>query len=717
VVSESAATLAATFAAFWLCVVPAAALPNPSAVGAQQFSIDDYFSLKRITEVALSSDAQWLAYAVETYSGDSKTRERRVHVRHLGSPEATESAPQVLADATQIAWIPKRSELAFLADRSGTTQVFSYDAAAGEFRQRTRSADDVERFRYAPDGVNLAYVSRPRSDIGESLFSQFRHGTQGIVVDPRSTSSHDFLNPAWHGMVKTPPPALWVESRSGTFRADLPGEPADSEQGLFWSSDSKRLSITYIAADVPASQLRDQRTSVGVLDIRSRRFHDVARAVAPVTGKPALNFTGGEWLPDRAALLLRRVTETDPWVSDSFPDWAIAPVQRAAALPDSAWRPIETYPTGLRFHATGNSRILVENTVRGVHSLYRLDDAGLHRDAGVAGLEGSSSLFRFSEDFRQAVFVNQSLIRPPEIYALADGKPARQLTQLNAAVRDKVGFSSREVTWNSADGLAIAGWLLEPAGVRPSAGWPLITHIHGGPAFPYPNSFAPYFAYWPYPLEAYAAHGIAVFMPNYRGTHSYGRQIATSTSDQAIGDIVTGVKNLIDSGIADAKRLGISGHSHGAIVGPLAMARAKFFAAASFAEGVANAIVMYEMMSEDANRQIHDATLGASLYQEPQRYLAESPDLQFDGVTSASLFEGGSDAAALLMLGFPKAARRVGMPTEFILYPRTGHNLVIPSLQREAAERNLDWFTFWLLGRVDATPSKASQYVRWRGLR
>lgn len=707
--SEHAARVAATLAAFWLSVVP--------AVGAQQFSIDDYFTLKRITELALSSDAQWLAYAVETYSDDSKTHERRVYVRQVTRPDATESAPQLLADATDIAWIPNSSELAFLANRSGTTQVFSYSVASGELRQRTSSADDVERFRYAPDGVNLAYISRPRSDSGESLFWQFRNGTRGIMVDPRSTSSHDFLNPAWHGMVKRPSPALWIESRSGAFRADLPGEPSDSEQGLFWSPDGKRLSITYIAADVPASQLRDQRTSVGVLDIRSRRFQAVATAVAPAAGKPAINFTGGEWLRDRSAVLLRRVTETDPWVSDSFPDWAIAPLRATAAPPGAAWRPIETYPTGLSFLVTADSNILVENTVRGVRSLYVLDGAGLRSYAGVAGLDGSSSLFRFSEDFRQAVFVNQSLVRPPEIYVLEDGKPARQLTQLNAAVRGKIRFSARGVTWNSADGLTIAGWLLEPDGVRPSTGWPLVTHIHGGPAFAYPDSFAPYFAYWPYPLEVYAAHGIAVFMPNYRGTHSYGRQIAVSTSEQAIADIVSGVQNLVDSGIADAKRLGISGHSHGAVVGPLAMAQAGFFAAASFAEGVANAIVMYELMSEDANRQIHDATLGASLYQAPQRYLAESPDLQFGGVTSASLFEAGSDTAALLMLGFPKAARRAGMPAEFVVYPRTGHNLVIPTLQREAAERNLDWFTFWLLGREDAATTKASQFVRWRGLR
>ena len=118
---------------------------------------------------------------------------------------------------------------------------------------------------------------------------------------------------------------------------------------------------------------------------------------------------------------------------------------------------------------------------------------------------------------------------------------------------------------------------------------------------------------------------------------------------------------------------------------------------------------MYELMSDDANREIHDALLGASLYDEPRRYLAESPDLQFAGLHTAALFEGGAQAAGLLMLGYPKAAARAGMPTKFIIYPQTGHTIALPALQREAAQRNLNWFEFWLLGRDDALPSKPAE--------
>ena len=51
-----------------------------------------------------------------------------------------------------------------------------------------------------------------------------------------------------------------------------------------------------------------------------------------------------------------------------------------------------------------------------------------------------------------------------------------------------------------------------------------------------------------------------------------------------------------------------------------------------FAEGVANQAVMYELMSGDAYREIHDPIVGASLYESPGKYLEQSPDLQFAGL-------------------------------------------------------------------------------------
>lgn len=696
-----------------LCLAAAvrAAAGGEPVCGVSAFTVDDYFNVKRVGEMALTPDGQRLLYAVDSSSDGTRVREI-----HLASLTDGDAGPRVdgLSGARDFAWIPRSHDLAFLSQQEGVSQVFSWSAADGETRQLTHAADSVESFRFTPDGSALAFTTRAPYEPGVSLYDRFRNGTEGVLVDPATTSSHDFLNPYWHQLAKSPPLVLWVQRDGEPIKMPVPGEPSGGAQSGFWSGDGRYLSVTFVADDVPESQMRSVRTSVGVFDAATGDFRVIAKGVPPRGGEPAINYLGGEWVPGGHRLLIRRVTEKDPWVSDAFPDWTVADASRPLAEQETSWHAIEVYPRGLRFMPLSASEILLTNTVRGVHSLFVLTPEGAERSEIFDDLDGSSSLFRFSEAYGDIAFVNESLRRPPEIYFSRGGEPAKRLTALNAGIAKKLAYSKREVHWKSADGTRVSGWLLEPEQARPAAGWPMITHVHGGPAFPFPDAFAPYFSYWPYPLEIYPGHGIAVFLPNYRGTHTYGRSVAVSDSDDPTDDIVSGVKHLVSEGVADPSRLGISGHSHGAFVGPLAMVRSNIFEASSFAEGMGNSVVMYELMSGDANRQIHDPIVGASLYEAPELYLAESADLQMEGVDTASLFEAGAYMTALYMLGLPKAAERAGMPSEFIVYPQTGHNIVIPSLQRESAQRNLEWFEFWL---KDCAPSDPARQKRWRALK
>ena len=81
------------------------------------------------------------------------------------------------------------------------------------------------------------------------------------------------------------------------------------------------------------------------------------------------------------------------------------------------------------------------------------------------------------------------------------------------------------------------------------------------------------------------------------------------------------------------------------------------------------------------------------------------------------LFEAGVDGVMMHMVGMPKAARHFGVPSDFFVYPGTGHTLTRPSLQLESAERILDWFLYWLCAVEDPDPAKSAQYNRWREMR
>ena len=672
------------------------------------FTIDDYFRLARFGELALSWDGRYLVYSVDRITADEGEAAHRVILRTV------ESAALVLPDAGlddawSFAWIPRSTELAFLSARSGSAQLHALDAKTGTMRQLTEATDGVAQFAFAPDGQHFAYTTRPRGDSAKSVYSKLHADGPGLLVDPDEVSILDMLDPTF----AQPPPAetqLWLSAEADDMRVDVPGDTTR----FSWSAESNKLSVVYVGREIPRHIQRAQFASIGIVQAASGRLKPLFQGALDDGGRTGTGYLGGEWLSSPDRLFVRRINYTDPWVSSRFPDWALVGLDGVA----SRWTPMESY--GARVTTRGSDRILVEDTRRGIRGLAELRAEGTKPSEIGAGLIGSNSSLSFSGDLQTAAFVHQNLSQPPEIFVWnGRSQESRLLTRENAAIADHVMPGYREVSWNGRDGVRVAGWLLEPPAGTGNRPWPLVTFVHGGPGYAFSDEFAPYFSVWPYPLEVMALDGIAVFVPNYRGTQSYGLAVASpATQDGApADDIAAGIEQLIASGIADPKRLGMAGQSHGGWLGPIAMTRLKDVRASSFAEGISNMVVAYELMPGKLNRGVHDVKQLASLYEDPQDYLKQSPSLHFDALTSANLFEGGAQSGGFFALSFAKASERRRLPTETVIYPNSGHNLVAPALMRESAERNLDWFRFWLMGYEDPAPEKAAQYERWRASR
>ena len=682
----------------------------------QPFTIDDYFKIKRVTELALSSDGEMIAYAVEWQSLEENKTLRRIYVSAT-APGAEAELIKEIQDARSLAWIPGRHELAFLSGRGGVTQVFAYDLASQAIRQRTDSKAPVVKFRLAPDGQSLAYVAQEASDGAPSLYEQFQTGDTGILIDPDVISVYDFVNPDWPKFFLRPQRNLWVEiEKNLPIQTVIPGNVSE----FYWSSDATKLSVTYVADDIPVGLGSDRQTSLGIYDIEKRNFRILAPAEPAAANQVDKSYSGGEWGPDGNGIFLRRTVGTSSRVNRSYPKWTLVDLSSIDTLDEAeqTWREIEIY--GLdpepAFIPVDKTTIYTNRMIEGARSLYRITSSGGFERADILkDMRGSVSLVRFSVDFEKAAFVNESLTQPQEIYFWLEGQSARQLTRLNEVLAKRILPTAKEVTWKSKDDTTVHGWLLEPVQAESSRKLrPLITYVHGGPSLAMSNEFASNFLNWPYPFEVYALNGIAVFIPNYRGTKTYGRRFtdALSIDGESVDDIVSGIEYLIKNGVAHPDRLGISGHSHGAWLGPLVMARAKIFRVGSFAEGMSNTIVNYNLMSGMLNRLTHDVVNGGSLYSNPIRYLELSPELHFGGLKTAVLFEAGTRASAINMLGYPKAARNAGMPAEFFVYPKIGHTVTAPRLQKESAERNLDWLRFWL--KCEGDPARAVRFRRWQ---
>lgn len=682
----------------------------------EPLTIDDYFTLKRFVDLRLSGDGQWLVFAIESAAGRFGTPARQ---KYVIATRGTAAQPIVIPDdASQLTWVPGAHSIAYLSKQGGTSQVYTYDVARKVVKQVTRAGRDVLSFAFRPRHADLAVVVT-RDDPATELSDQLKSATTGLLLDSDTSSAYDFILGARAGTWREPRGYLWLQDTTGRLSSvEVPG----SVKRIEWSRDGSSLSVVFVRDDVTARMTQQTPTSIGIFDLELHAFFDVARGAERRGAQEPVVYSGGEWLSDGRRILLRRSVGDRPWLDLCFTEWTIVPVpQRARSSDDKrVWHPAESCNADAPVHVRGESTLLVENTERGMRSLYEWSAGGSRRATRLATAKGSQSDFAFSADLTQLAFVQQSMSTPPEIF-FQDGEtaPIRRLTSVNEGLARKALPRSRPVEWKSKDGVLVSGWLMEPIGPRDEVR-PLITYVHGGPGSVVVNEFAQFLGIWPYPFELYAARGMAVFFPNYRGTATYGRAfMAPSAVDsEPVDDVLSGVRFLVDAGLADESKLGLCGHSHGAWLGALIVTRTKMFAASSFAEGWANMMVTYDLMPGLLNRDVHDVVLGGDPYTHPERYVQLSPGLHLQSVSTPVLFESGARSGALLNLAFAKAAKRFGVPSESIIYPNTDHVMSEESLQKEAASRNLQWFQFWLNdSAAEGATIDPNQYERWQRMR
>ncbi len=278
------------------------------------------------------------------------------------------------------------------------------------------------------------------------------------------------------------------------------------------------------------------------------------------------------------------------------------------------------------------------------------------------------------------------------------------LTDVNPELKRLALGDLKPVSWRSFDGMEIWGLLLTPPGWKPGQKIPLLVYCHGGPIGGVTYGIFPQFMHVPgqidpYPVEAMASAGFAVLYPMPRGGSGYGeaghRAIINAWGEADYKDIMAGVDAMIAQGIADPDRLGVMGASYGGFMTNWIVTQTTRFKAASAGASISDLTDVYylpdggDLMVEYFKRP----------WENRESYAAHSPITFVERVRTPILIQHGERDPRVPIASarkFYRALRALGRTVEFEIYPRGGHVLYEPVLEREAMRRNLEWFSKWI---------------------
>ncbi len=338
---------------------------------------------------------------------------------------------------------------------------------------------------------------------------------------------------------------------------------------------------------------------------------------------------------------------------------------------------------------TGSEQVLIDVLTHGEHTPILIDPATLEEET-LQGLRTISPLGELAP--RTWISLRYHSTLPTDLVVHRDSEIVRSLTR----VFDRVEYAAEDLakaekySWSGIDGLPIEGWLYQPKGTAVGT----IVFVHGGPTYHSEDM-------WDLDIQYFVSEGFVVLDPNYRGSTGYGLAFEESIKEEGWGgkeqtDILLGIKSLIEDGIAEEGKVGITGTSYGGYSSWHAITHFKkeFIAAAIPICGMTDLVVDYESTRPDL-RNYSEEMMGGSPTDVPLRYKNASPINFTENIEGKLLIVQGLQDPNVTMENVAVVEAKLqaeGILYEKLVFNDEGHGISNPANQKKLLQKSVAFF-------------------------
>jgi dipeptidyl aminopeptidase/acylaminoacyl peptidase len=554
-------------------------------------------------------------------------------------------------------WSRDGEWIAFLKRTDGGTQVWRAFANGSGSAPLTHSEADVVDFRIGPDGSSIIYATRP--DLDHQRREIEKEGLNG-----------------WH-----------YDDRFVPFfsKRPLPRAPAERQvQALDLASGKVRVPTADEAASLavddqfPASAGTAQATGVEGLEIlatnlalgakRGGLHAHLANGLTATCNAPACEGAMNPWwMPGKTHVRFRR---SEGWAnaSTAIYDWN---------LKNGRVR---------RLYVTDN---LLTSCTPDAKSVICLIDASLE-PRRLVRLDPASGK-------------QDTLFDPnPEFANLALGK-------------------SERLHWRNAFGIETIADLVLPVGYRAGERYPMVVVQYDTRGFLRGGTDDEY------PIQAFANRGYAVL--SFSSPHFPAEKLGAKDYEEAgrldlknfvnrrniQSSLEAGVRLVVERGIVDPERIGITGLSDGSSTVEWALIHSSLFSAAAMSSCCWDPTFV-SRVGPSAAKHFLDEGYPGILERDDPFWKDMSLEVSARSI-STPILVNASEEEFLLALETYTGLREAGAPIDMFVYPDEYHGRWQPAHRLATYRRSLDWFDYWLRGMRSQDPDRQPELKEWDRLK
>ena len=561
---------------------------------------------------------------------------------------------------------PGHESLTFLAklEDEKETSLYEIPLNGGEAVKLFTFSTSISDYSWSPDGNKLVFIAAEEKDSSE------KKKKQELPYQPKVYEEGLTFHRAW--MVS-------VDDMENIRKIEISAHYHDVQ----WSPDGSKIAVA--TAPTPLVDDRYMKQSVHIVNAETLRESGSVNhqgklgemAFSPDGTK--LAFIGGADINDPIAGRLFVVSSSGGTPESLHPDYE-------GKFESFEWNDNETIS------------FISSEGVWSAYGTIHSDGSNWQRKRLVDGPVLHS--FSQSQD-GTAAFTADTPEHPGEVYLLKRGEDLpKRVTYHNEWLEDIALGRQEVVVYEASDGLEIQGLLIKPLNYSEGQRYPMITVVHGGPESHYSNGWLTRYSTVG---QVGAALGYAVFFPNYRGSTGRGETFLKSSQADMAGkefdDVVDGVDYLIERGIADEEKVGVTGGSYGGYAtGWFATRYTDRFAAGVMFVGISNNISKWG--TGDIPEELYLVHARQRIWEDYQFFLERSP----------IYYAGQSKTPLLIMAGeedtrvhpsqsielYRHIKTRTETPVRLVLYPGEGHGNSKATARLDYSLRQLRWFEKYL---------------------